>query len=172
MLGAATRMLGRASDLHFLVAVAPDIDGRAISRLAAAHGLPVTLIEGAPYEAMAASEVLVVASGTVTLEAAIVGTPMVVVYRVSTPTYWIGRMMARVRHIGLVNLVADRTVVPELIQKDVTPERIAEKTLSMLMDSQYFSVMKSQLQTVREKLGKSGASDRAARVVLEMMHRG
>ena len=172
MLGAAVRMLGRASDLHFLVAVAPDIDGRAISRLAAAHGLPLTLIEGAPYEAMAASEVLVVASGTVTLEAAILGIPMVIVYRVSTPTYWIGRMMARVRHIGLVNLVANRTVVPELIQKDVTSEGVAEKTLSMLMDPQYFSVMKSELQTVREKLGRPGASDRAAHVVLEMIHRG
>ncbi len=96
---------------------------------------------------------------------------MVILYKLSPLTYWIGRMMARVDHIGLVNLVAGRTVAPELIQAMASPDRIAQEALSIMTDRERLSAMKSALVGVKEKLGTPGASERAARVALEMMGR-
>lgn len=169
MLEAARLMAHRLPDLHFLVSVAPDIDRQKVGHLMRTHNLPAEIVENNSYDTMAASELLVVASGTVTLEAAILNTPMVILYRVSPLTYWIGRMMARVDHIGLVNLVAGTTVAPELIQGSASPERIAEEALSILTDGLRFSAMKSALVAVKKKLGTPGASERVARLVLEMM---
>ena len=171
MLEAARLMVRRLPGLYFLVSVAPDIDGQRVRHLVEDHDLPARIVEDNTYDAMAVSELLVVASGTVTLEAAILNTPMVILYKVSSLTYWIGRMMVRVKHIGLVNLVAGRTVVPELIQRDASPERIAQEALSILIDRERFSAIKSALVAVKERLGTPGASDRAARLVLEMMGR-
>ena len=135
------------------------------------HNLPASIVDQNPYDAMAVSELLVVASGTVTLEAAILNTPMVILYKVSPLTYWIGRTMARVQHIGLVNLVGGRTVAPELIQGSVSPGRIAQEALAILIDRERFSSMKSALLDVKGKLGTPGASDRTARLALDMMSR-
>lgn len=171
MLEAARLMARRLPDLHFLVSVAPDIDVQKVRLLVRNHDLPAKIVENNPYDAMAVSELLIVASGTVTLEAAILNTPMVILYKVSPLTYWIARMMARVEHIGLVNLVAGKTVAPELIQGSASPERIAREALSILIDRERFSAMKSGLATVKEKLGTPGASERAARLALKMMTR-
>jgi lipid-A-disaccharide synthase len=135
------------------------------------HDLPADIVEDAPYDAMAASELVIVASGTVTLEAAILNTPMVILYRVSPLTSWIGRIMAKVNYIGLVNLVAARRLVPELIQENASAERIAHEALSILIDKDRSSTMKSGLAGVKAKLGTPGASERTARLALEMMNR-
>ncbi|MBW2056095.1 MAG: lipid-A-disaccharide synthase [Deltaproteobacteria bacterium] len=169
MLDAASLMVDQGLDLHFLVALAPDIDPGEIGRLVEMKNLSVGIVENRPYDVMAVSEVLLVASGTVTLEAAILNTPMVILYRVSPLTYWIGRMMARVDHIGLVNLVAGTTVAPELIQGRASADMAAREVISILEDVQRCSTMKSALAEVREKLGTPGASDRVARLVLEMI---
>jgi lipid-A-disaccharide synthase len=132
---------------------------------------PVDVVEDRPYDTMVVSDLLLVASGTVTLEAAILNTPMVILYRVSPLTYWIGRMMAKVKHIGLVNLVAGKTVAPELIQKGASPERLSHEALSLLLNENRMSAMKSELAYVREKLGAPGASRRTAHAALEMMSR-
>ena len=171
MLEAGRIMVRRLPDLCFLVCVAPGIDGQTIRDVLKQHDLPVQIVDDTPYDLMAASELVVAASGTVTLEAAILNTPMVILYKVSSLTYWIGRMMAKVQHIGLVNLVAGKTVVPELIQREASPERIAEEALSILTEQKRFSTMKSALVAVKERLGTPGASDRAARLVVEMMSR-
>jgi lipid-A-disaccharide synthase len=171
MLDAAGRMIGRLPDLHFVVSVAPNIDREKVQHLVRAHSLPVDIIDDSPYDVMAVSELLLVASGTVTLEAAILNIPMVILYKVSALTYWIGRLMARVQHIGLVNLVAGDTVVPELIQGSASPERVAEEALSILRDRKRFSAMRSALVDVKEKLGVPGASERAAQLALGMMNR-
>jgi len=171
MLEAGRIMVRRLPDLCFLVCVAPGIDGQTIRDVLKQHDLPVQIVDDTPYDLMAASELVVAASGTVTLEAAILNTPMVILYKVSSLTYWIGRMMAKVQNIGLVNLVAGKTVVPELIQREASPERIAEEALSILTERKRFSTMKSALVAVKERLGTPGASDRAARLVVEMMSR-
>lgn len=169
MLEAASRMVHDLPNLRFLVSVAPDIPRRVVEGLVKLSRFPVDLVDRAPYDVMAASDLLLVASGTVTLEAAILNTPMVILYKVSSLTYWIGRMMARVPHIGLVNLVAGKPVAPELIQAEASSERAAREALSILTERERSCAMKSGLAAVREKLGASGASERAARVVLELM---
>ncbi len=171
MLEAAQRMARHLPDLKFVISVAPDIDRRGVQRLVEDHDLSVRIVEKNPYDTMAVSELLIVASGTVTLEAAILNRPMVIVYKVSPLTYWIGRTMAQVGHIGLVNLVAGGTVAPELIQGDASSERIVEEALSILTDRKRFSSMKSALVNVRKKLGAPGASERTARLAIEMMGR-
>ncbi len=171
MLEAAERLVRQLPDLHFLVSVAPDIDRHEVHRLVRSYDLSLEIVENSPYDTMAVSELLIVASGTVTLEAAILNTPMVILYRVSPLTYSIGRMMAQVGHIGLVNLVAGGTVAPELIQDDASPQRVVEEALSILTDGTRTTSMKTALAEVREKLGTPGASERTARLALEMMGR-
>jgi lipid-A-disaccharide synthase len=171
MLEAAGLMIRRMPDLHFLVSVAPDIDRAMVQNLTKARNLPTEIVDNNPYDTMAASELLLLASGTVTLEAAILDTPMVILYKASPLTSWIGRLMAKVDHIGLVNLVAGKTVAPELIQESASPQRIAQEALSLLIDRGRFSVMKSALMAVKEKLGTPGASERTARLALNMMTR-
>jgi lipid-A-disaccharide synthase len=171
MVEAAQLMAHRLSGLHFLVSVAPDMNGQKIGELVRRFDLPAEIIEGNPYDAMAVSELLLVASGTVTLEATILNIPMVIVYKVSPLTSWIGRLMAKAEHIGLVNLVAGRTVAPELIQGRASPQRLADEALSLLTNQRNRSAMQSDLTAVKQKLGAPGASERAARLALHMMTR-
>jgi lipid-A-disaccharide synthase len=110
-----------------------------------------------------------VASGTATLEAAILETPMVIVYRVSFFSYWVGRMVISVPFIGLVNLVAGEEVVPELIQGDVTPERLAQEAMDLLEHDEKRRVMVKKFRALRETLGQGSASERTARIALEMI---
>jgi lipid-A-disaccharide synthase len=112
----------------------------------------------------------IVTSGTATLETGWFGTPMAVVYRTSFITYAIGRMLVRVRNIGLVNIVAGETVVPEFIQGDVTPARIEPAVERMLTDPAYAAEMRRRLSVVRTRLGEPGASDRVSQAVLELAH--
>jgi lipid-A-disaccharide synthase len=116
------------------------------------------------------SELLITASGTATLEGAILGKPMVIIYRVSTPSYWIGRALIRVNHIGLVNLVAGEEIVPELIQNDVNPKNIAKEASRILKDPILQQQMKASMAKVRQSLGEHGAAQRAARIVTSMLH--
>jgi len=115
---------------------------------------------------MALSDALFIASGTATLQAAVVGTPMVLLYKTSLLTYLLARWLINVKWIGLVNLVAGRSVVPELIQDEATGERLCQEVLRLLRDPSAYNDMKEELQRVRQSLGEPGASTRAAKVVL------
>jgi len=95
---------------------------------------PVKVVEGFTYDVMNLSELLIMASGTATLEGAILGKPMIIVYKVSLPSYWVGRALIRVDHIGLVNLVAEREIA-RIDSKDVNPERIADEASRILRES-------------------------------------
>ena len=128
--------------------------------------MPVTVAKDQASEVMAASDLLLVASGTATLQAAIVGTPMILLYKTTLPTYWIARCLVRVKWIGLVNLVAGRSIVPELIQDEATTERLWQEARRLLSDRQGYNAMKHELRLVRDSLGEPGASRRAAEVML------
>jgi len=117
-------------------------------------------------EVMALSDVLFIASGTATLQAAVVGTPMVLLYKTSPLTYRLARWLINVKWIGLVNMVAGRSIVPELIQDEVTDERLCQEGLYLLRDPLAYNDMKEGLRQVRQLLGEPGASRRAAQVVL------
>ena len=126
----------------------------------------VTLIPNQPNEVMAAADLLLVASGTATLQAALIGTPMILVYRVTWLTYLIAKIIVNVEHIGLVNLVAERGIVPELLQAEATAERLSEEVLHLLNNPTQYHEMKAAFQVIRERMGMPGASDRAAQVGL------
>src|SRR6185503_7137148 len=117
------------------------------------------------------ADVALVASGTVTVQAALHECPMVVVYRLSPLTYRLGRRFVRVDTFAMANLVAGQRVVPELIQDDFTPDRVAAEALSILTDSDRRSTMRRELAEVRKRLGSTGASARAARAVLHIARR-
>ena len=116
---------------------------------------------------MAASDVMMVASGTATLEGALLGVPMVILYKVNPISYLLGRMMVNVRHIGLPNLLAGREVVPELIQGAATPWRIAEEVAALLGKRRRQEV-KAAFEEIKGTL-KGGASRRVAEMALELM---
>jgi lipid-A-disaccharide synthase len=162
--GAVRLMAQRRPDLQFLAAVGPSIDPRALRA-----GLPpnVTLVEGRTHEVLSAAAVAIVASGTATVEAALLGTPMVVVYRLSALTYGLGRRFVKVPHVAMANLIAGKRIVPELIQDDFSPERVADAAVCLLGPGG--DAMREALAEVRERLGAPGASRRAADVVIGLM---
>jgi lipid-A-disaccharide synthase len=116
------------------------------------------------------SELLIAASGTVTLEGAILRKPMIIIYKVSFFSYWVGRALIRLDHIGLVNLVAEKGIAPELIQKDANPQRIADEALRILRDPLLNRKMTESMGEVRQKLGEPGAAQRAAQIVVSLLH--
>ena len=132
-------------------------------------GVRVQVVEGKTYQAVRAADLVWVASGTATLETAILGKPMVIAYQVSPLSYWVGRAMIRVKWIGLANIVAGRSLVPELIQKEARGERIAEETLKILEDEPTRRGIIEGLAEVKQKLGSPGAAQRVARMALEMI---
>ena len=97
---------------------------------------------------------------------------MIIIYRVSLPSYWVGRALIRVDHIGLVNLVAEKEIAPELIQKDANPRRIAEEAFRILRDPILSRKMSESMGEVRQKLGEPGAARRAARIVTSLLREG
>ena len=122
------------------------------------------------YDLMAACDAVVTASGTVTLELAILGVPTVTTYRVSPRTYRLGRMLIRhIQYFSLVNLIADREIIPELLQDEVTPENIANHLLAMLNDNRYRENVLAGLAEITDKLGAPGCSKRAAAIALQCM---
>ena len=110
-----------------------------------------------------------VASGTATLETALIGTPFFLLYRASWSTYILGKHLIKVPYLGLVNLLADDKVVPEFIQQDAHPETLAHEAKVFLQSQELQQKMKEEFRQVREKLGEKGASARAAKEVLKFL---
>lgn len=157
--------------LQFLIPLASGISKTMISPFLEKIPLPITLVGGHPYDVMNISDLLITASGSATLEGAILGKPMVIIYKVSRASYWIGRALIHVDHIGLVNLVAGERIVPELIQKEANPRRIAEETLQILKDPVRNRRMREAMAEVRQNLGEPGAAERAARIVYSFVQK-
>ena len=157
----------RAPDAQFVVARAPGLDDRLFSQVKWTGIQPVEVLARTD-DVLAISDVAITASGTATVQAALHGRPMVVVYRLSPLSYWIGRRFVHVDDVAMVNLIAGRRIVPELIQDDCTAEKIAAETLSLLADPQRRGEMERGLREVRGRLGSPGASGRAAEAVLEI----
>ena len=156
-------------DLQFVIPLAPGIPRTTLSLRMKNVSAPVRVVEGFNYDVMNLCELLIMASGTATLEGAILGKPMIIIYKVSLPSYWVGRALIRVDHNGLVNLVAERGIAPELIQKDVNPQRIADEAFRILKDPLLSRKMSESMGEVRRKLGEPGAAERAARIVCSVL---
>jgi lipid-A-disaccharide synthase len=159
-------------DLQFVIPLAPGIPKTILSSWMKNISIPVKVVEGFTYDVMNLAELLITASGTATLEGAILGKPMIIIYRVSLPSYWVGRALIRVDHIGLVNLVAEKEICPELIQKDVRPQRIADEAFRILRDPILSRKMSESMGEVCQKLGEPGAAQRAALIVSSILREG
>ena len=169
LLAAASRLTAARPDLRLLLGLAPSLDGRAVEATVAASGIRATVVHGRTHEVIRAADLVLAVSGTVTLEAAILGTPMIITYRVGTLSWALGRLLVRVRFIGLPNLVADEGIVPELVQFAATPERLALTAAAILESPERQARMRAALTEVRSRLGAPGAAERAAREVLALL---
>ncbi|MFQ5960626.1 MAG: lipid-A-disaccharide synthase [Candidatus Methylomirabilales bacterium] len=166
---AVTEIAQTEPRVRFFLAVADVLPPRVVEMLFQESDSRIRAVRGQTYQVMRAADLVITASGTATLETGLLGTPMVVVYRVSRLTWWAGRLLVDVPCIGMVNLVAGRLVVPELLQWDFTPERLARISLELLQKPEALGAIRTELEEVRGKLGEEGASLRAAREVLKML---
>lgn len=154
--------------VEFVIAVTPGLDQTRLQSRFPAQ-LNARVVEGATYDALAAADVAIVSSGTATVEACLLETPMVVVYRLSPVTAALAKPLVRTKFFSMVNLIAGRRVVPELIQKDFTPERVAEEALSLLRSEEKRVEICRGLAEVRERLGPPGAVERAADAIVRLL---
>ncbi len=169
MAAAAPMIAARIPGVQFIVARAPNLS----DRLFDAFGIPgVTLriVEGRTDDVLQAADAVVTASGTATVQTALHGKPMVVLYKLSPLTYRLGRRLALVDMYAMVNLIAGQRIVRELIQDDCTPEAVATEAVRILAEPDYRARMIDHLAEVRRRLGGPGASERAADAVLDVIH--
>ena len=168
VLEACERLIRADNEMQFVVAAAPNLTAGFFASYAR-PAIDIRVIQGATYDALAAADCAIVASGTATIEAALLGTPMVVVYRVSPISAAILRRMIRTPFFSMVNLIAERGVVPELIQDDFTPAAVEAQVRRLLDWPAAREEMKSGLAEVRAKLGPGGAIERAADIFAQML---
>lgn len=168
----AVMIRDRLPECRFLLPVAPALDLESIEKQTAPFRLPLQIVSGDTYGVIRACDLLITASGTVTLEAAILGTPMIIANRVSDLTYHAGRHLIRVRHIGLPNLIAGRSIVPEFIQNEAHPDLLAQEAAGFLRQPERLARQRRELAKIRGSLGTPGVADRVANMVLEQVALG
>lgn len=173
MLQTATILKERIKDVSFLISKASSIDEEFIQAIIksslVSSNLAYEIISIGASSVFEKSTLAIAASGTVTLEGAIIGTPMIVIYKVSNVSYHIGKALIRVKHICLANLIAGKAVVPELIQENANPKRISEIALDLLNHPHKMEQLKEEFKIVRQLLGKPGASKRTAELVKNLL---
>jgi lipid-A-disaccharide synthase len=167
LIAAADQIGACVGGAQFAIARAPNLDDHLFDVRHRSHA-PIALIEGEVDGLLAAADVALTASGTATVQAALHDTPMVIVYRVSPLTYRLGRRLLTIDTFGMVNLIAGEKIVPELIQSAFTPAKVADEAVSLLTDNARASRVREGLARVRERLGASGASRRAAEAILQL----
>jgi len=165
----SVRRLAASLPIEVRLIKAPTIALEVLEEAVALSGLPVGIVAEDRFRSIAGSHLALCASGTATLEVGLLGTPMVVVYRLARWTYLVARLLVRLPNVSLVNLVLGRRVVPELIQGGATPERIAAEGARLLADREARDAMRAGLAELRGRLGQGGASARAAREVASLL---
>jgi lipid-A-disaccharide synthase len=169
MLGAAKAIQEAAPMAQFAIPVAHTIKKEDIFPFLEKGGIDVELVTDSTYDLINASKLVVVASGTATLEAALLGKPMVIVYKTSWINYLLGKMIINVEYLGMVNLIARKAIVPELIQAKVTADGIFREVMGLLKDAEQYKKMKDALTNVVRTLGEKGASERVAQIARRMI---
>ncbi|HBZ54338.1 MAG TPA: lipid-A-disaccharide synthase [Syntrophobacteraceae bacterium] len=172
LLQAAARIKASLPGVSFVLPVAPTLTTRDLEKqvqTGESGGVPVRLVEGDTWGVIRACDLVLTASGTVTLETAILGTPMVILYRISKLSEPIARLLIRTPFIGLPNLIAGRAISPELIQDAANPQSLADTAVFLLKDARRLEQQRQELAAIRALLGRSGAAERAARLALELV---
>ena len=167
MRDAAERLHAKDPSIQFVLPLASSLENSPLMK----DQMPafIRLIRQQTYDTIHAADLIVTASGTVTVETAILETPMIISYIVSPFTYWLGRKFIKVPFIGMVNLIAGKEVAKELIQEMVTPERITEEVLRLLQDREQLAQIESELRVVHQQLGEPGAAERAAKAIADVI---
>lgn len=157
--------------LQVLLPIADTLDAEGIRSMLRDAAVPIHLLHGRFSEAIRACDAAVVASGTASLQTALALTPNVLIYRVAPLTYWLARKLAQVQHMGMANVLAQREIIPELLQDDCTPTRIAAAITPLLCDPEVRSRMVTDLEPIRQQLGEPGAYVRAVQALLDFLQR-
>lgn len=165
MLDGAKALLNIIPTAEFVIPCAPSLDQAAVKQMVDDAGLPVTLIAGNICPVLKASDAALTASGTATLETALMGTPMAIVYRMNDLTYKIMSRMIQIDHIGLVNIVAKRRIVQEFVQDAATEAALSAELHRLLTDSAYRQQMQKDLAEVKVTMGEGGASENVATLI-------
>jgi lipid-A-disaccharide synthase len=168
ILGAAELIRRQKTEVNFLLPVASSLDPEIFQARLAELTLPITLVQENIYDAANACDAVITVSGTVTLQTALVGTPMAILYKMAPLTYAIGKRLVKVDHIGLANIVAGDGVVREFIQEEATAEAVAAEILRIVDDAEYGRLIRHGLSRIRERMGEGGCSRRVARMASEM----
>jgi lipid-A-disaccharide synthase len=165
MLSAAKKVKEELGDCQFILPVADTIDPEIIRQQLKDNPLNIRLVTDKTYDVMNCCDFMIVASGSATLEAGILGCPMVIIYKLNAFTYFLAQILINTEMVGLVNIVAQELVVPELIQEDATPDNIAKEALLCLNDPDRLQAVRARLLKIRESLGEPGVMDRVAKSI-------
>ena len=165
----AAEIIAKKQHVQFVLPLADTLDIKFISRIIKQYPVTVKIISSEIYDVINCSDVVMVASGTATLETALMETPMVILYKVSSPSYYVGKMIIDISHIGLVNIIAGKTIVPELIQDEANPESIAAEVIDILTNKSRMDIMRDELSKIKGMLGSPGAAERAASLAYGMI---
>lgn len=169
MAAAAAIIRKSDADIQFVVSKHPDLDMGLYREALQGYDTGAKLVEGGTYDLVGSSDLALVASGTATLETAIIGTPLVITYKVSLGTYIAYKIVSKTRFLGIVNIIAGREIAPEFLQYEATPNNIAAKLLEIIGDKSKLAAMRGELATVKSSLGSAGASMRAAHSILSLL---
>ncbi len=169
LLEAARLIASKFPAVQFILPLASSVDNEAVRARITNSSLAITIAAGETYDALSISTLAITASGTVTLEAAILGTPMIVIYRLGWLNYILGRILIDVDFISLANIVAQKPIVPELLQAEANPENIARQALDLLSHPEQLESMRRELGQVKQKLGEADTSRRVAQIALQML---
>lgn len=168
MLESGEKLLQSHEDVQFFLPRAHTIDRSELETFIKERRVSVTITEDHTYDLMQICDVCLAASGTATLETAMMGLPTILLYKVSPITYGIGKMVVNLSHVGLPNIIAGKEVIPELLQSDVSADNIVEHMLPLLDDLKENEHMRQELRTVRDKLGEPGAVKRVAELIYSL----
>ncbi len=169
MVQSCTLLTNRIKNLKVLSGLAPTIKRQDLENLLAQTEFKTKIVENLTYDLMKHSHLLLIASGSATLECAILGTPFLVLYKTSLWNYLIARSLVSIPNIALANVVAGKRVVPEFVQRQAIPSRIAEEMYEILTEKERYRNIQNELKKVKEKLGEEGASKKAAEIVAQML---
>ena len=169
LLKALKQIQNKVGEINCILPVAESLNFKDVEKDVKLAKVPVTLIPEHFIESIQACDAAVVASGTASLQTGLALKPFAIVYRVAPLTFRIARYLANTKYIGLVNVLAEKEIVPELLQNDFTVSKVAETTVRLLQDKVYRDRMIDELKSIRGKLGESGAYDKAARCIENML---
>ena len=169
LLAKAVPLIRRATQARFLLIRAEDLDEAFLRRFLPPGLADVSIVDQGAYDAIAAADLVLSACGTANLEAALLGTPLVAFYKVAPLTSFLGRRLLRIRVFSIVNILAGKTLVPELIQRDFTSERLAAEAIRLLRSPEERARLQALFARLKTDLGTEPASENAARELLNLI---